>query len=101
MRHDREIHAHKVQAYAISQRDSNLTKAMTNWQEKSAYLLKELIKFKTYVESLQAAIRRRERALAVTNWERKSSYLLREIIKFETHIVSLEAPMDNKKVVLG
>ena len=34
---------------------------MTNWEKKSAYLLKELVKFKTYVDSLNEAKLAKER----------------------------------------
>ena len=39
---------------AFSQRHPNSTKAMSNWERKSAYLLKEIVKFRTYIDSLQA-----------------------------------------------
>ncbi|KAK7619358.1 Pleckstrin homology domain-containing protein [Phyllosticta citricarpa] len=40
---------------AFSPRHPNAGKAMTNFQKKSEYLLKELIKFKTYIEALNFA----------------------------------------------
>jgi hypothetical protein len=33
----------------------NAQKAMANWEKKSAYLLREIIKFRTYIDSLNAA----------------------------------------------
>jgi hypothetical protein len=33
---------------------------MGNWEKKSSYLLREIIKFRTYIETLQSAIQRRE-----------------------------------------
>lgn len=33
----------------------NAQKAMVNWEKKSSYLLREIIKFRTYIDSLQAA----------------------------------------------
>lgn len=33
----------------------NAQKAMANWEKKSSYLLREIIKFRTYIDSLQAA----------------------------------------------
>ena len=34
---------------------------MNNWEKKSSYLFREIIKFTTYIETLQAAIERREK----------------------------------------
>jgi len=36
-------------------RSSNLTKAQSNWEKKSQYLLTEIVKYETYVESLKSA----------------------------------------------
>lgn len=36
-------------------RHPNAQKAMTNWEKKSSYLLREIVKFRTYIDSLQAA----------------------------------------------
>lgn len=33
---------------------------MANWEKKSAYLLREIVKFKTYVDSLKAAQQQKE-----------------------------------------
>ena len=33
---------------------------MANWEKKSAYLLREIVKFKTYVDSLKAAQQAKE-----------------------------------------
>lgn len=40
---------------AFSPRGSNYGRAMTNWERKSAYLLREIVKFRTYIDCLQAA----------------------------------------------
>ena len=40
---------------AFTPRGSNHSKAMANWQRKSEYLLREIVKFRTYVDSLRAA----------------------------------------------
>lgn len=46
---------------AYSPRGSNAAKAMNNWEKKSAYLLREIIKFTTYVDCLkQASVRKAE-----------------------------------------
>ncbi|KAF2399876.1 hypothetical protein EJ06DRAFT_37998 [Trichodelitschia bisporula] len=40
---------------AFSPRHPNAAKAMANWEKKSAYLLREIVKFRTYIDSLMAA----------------------------------------------
>ncbi|KAL8789105.1 MAG: hypothetical protein Q9213_001368 [Squamulea squamosa] len=40
---------------AFSSRHPNSTKAMANWERKSSYLLREIVKFRTYIDCLQAA----------------------------------------------
>ncbi|KAI1173381.1 hypothetical protein F4777DRAFT_455527 [Nemania sp. FL0916] len=44
---------------AFTPRGHNAAKAMTNWERKSSYLLREIVKFRTYVDSLQHATERR------------------------------------------
>ena len=36
-------------------RHPNAQKAMANWEKKSSYLLREIVKFRTYIDSLQGA----------------------------------------------
>ena len=48
---------------AFSTRHPNTTKAMANWEKKSSYLLREIVKFKTYVDSLLLAQKEKERVL--------------------------------------
>ncbi|KAM0452135.1 hypothetical protein ACHAPV_009654 [Trichoderma viride] len=45
---------------AFTPRSSNANKAMANWERKSAYLLREIVKFRTYVEILQQSESRRK-----------------------------------------
>ncbi|SPO03255.1 related to SEC7, component of non-clathrin vesicle coat [Cephalotrichum gorgonifer] len=46
---------------AFSPRGHNAAKAMANWERKSAYLLREIVKFRTYVDCLQQAdVKKRE-----------------------------------------
>ncbi|KAI0123772.1 hypothetical protein BJ170DRAFT_94388 [Xylariales sp. AK1849] len=45
---------------AFTPRGSNATKAMANWERKSSYLLREIVKFRTYVDCLGVAESRRE-----------------------------------------
>ncbi|KAH7138263.1 hypothetical protein B0J11DRAFT_587439 [Dendryphion nanum] len=40
---------------AFSPRHPNAGKAMANWERKSSYLLREIVKFRTYIDSLTAA----------------------------------------------
>jgi len=44
---------------AFTPRGHNAAKAMANWERKSAYLLREIVKFRTYVDCLTEAERRR------------------------------------------
>lgn len=46
---------------AFSPRHPNAAKAMANWERKSSYLLREIVKFRTYIDSLQAAIAQKEK----------------------------------------
>ncbi|KAL8820145.1 MAG: hypothetical protein Q9191_007577 [Dirinaria sp. TL-2023a] len=49
---------------AFSPRHTNSTKAMANWERKSAYLLREIVKFRTYIDCLQAAQAQKEKIYA-------------------------------------
>ncbi|KAF2470301.1 uncharacterized protein BDR25DRAFT_33708 [Lindgomyces ingoldianus] len=40
---------------AFSPRHPNAARAMSNWERKSSYLLREIVKFRTYIDSLNAA----------------------------------------------
>lgn len=37
---------------------------MTNWERKSSYLLREIVKFRTYIDCLDAAQRHKEKIYA-------------------------------------
>lgn len=45
---------------AFTPRGTNAAKAMANWEKKSAYLLREIVKFRTYVDCLQHADGRKQ-----------------------------------------
>ncbi|KAI7238675.1 SEC7-like protein [Hortaea werneckii] len=45
---------------AYSPRHHNYAKAMSNWQRKSDYLLREIVKFRTYMDALNAAERAKD-----------------------------------------
>lgn len=49
---------------AFSPRHPNSSKAMTNWERKSSYLLREIVKFRTYIDCLQAAQGQKEKIYA-------------------------------------
>ncbi|EME40260.1 hypothetical protein DOTSEDRAFT_82883 [Dothistroma septosporum NZE10] len=56
---EEELSRHQEMKHAIelafSPRHTNFQKAMANWQRKSDYLLREIVKFRTYIDSLTAA----------------------------------------------
>lgn len=54
---------------AFSPRHPNAAKAMANWERKSSYLLREIVKFRTYIDSLRNAIGSKEKILASTPQE--------------------------------
>ncbi|KAL3426376.1 PH and SEC7 domain-containing protein C11E3.11c [Phlyctema vagabunda] len=49
---------------AFTPRHPNAMKAMANWEKKSSYLLREIVKFRTYIDILQSAEAARERIYA-------------------------------------
>jgi hypothetical protein len=56
---------------AFSPRHPNSHKAMTNWEKKSSYLLQEIVKFQTYVDSLEAARVQKEKVYAMRKEDEK------------------------------
>ncbi|CEJ56830.1 hypothetical protein PMG11_05547 [Penicillium brasilianum] len=52
---------------AFSPRHPNSAKAMANWERKSSYLLREIVKFRTYIDSLRNAISKKGEIYASTN----------------------------------
>lgn len=46
---------------AFSPRHPNASKAMSNFEKKSSYLLREIVKFRTYIDSLNSAIEQKKR----------------------------------------
>ncbi|KAF4547691.1 Sec7 domain-containing protein 1 [Elsinoe fawcettii] len=46
---------------AYSPRHPNLIKAIANWEKKSAYLLREIVKFRTYIDALNLAQEEKKR----------------------------------------
>lgn len=56
---------------AFSTRHPNTTRAMANWEKKSSYLLREIVKFKTYVDSLSLAQKEKDRVLTIKAKEKE------------------------------
>ncbi|TWU78234.1 hypothetical protein ED733_008063 [Metarhizium rileyi] len=54
----------KPMSVAFTPRGHNAGKAMANWERKSAYLLRETVKFRTYVDCLQQAEARKQEIYA-------------------------------------
>lgn len=52
---------------AFSPRHPNANKAMTNWERKSSYLLREIVKFRTYIDCLHAADVQKEKIYSSRN----------------------------------
>lgn len=49
---------------AYSPRHPNSGKAMANWERKSSYLLREIVKFRTYIDSLKGALNQKAKIRA-------------------------------------
>ncbi|OMJ26660.1 PH and SEC7 domain-containing protein [Smittium culicis] len=83
---DSELNLHKTGLTQISERfhekSLSYNRAFNNWEKKAQYLLKELIKYKNYVDCLKLAIKDFE-ALDVTN----SESIARSTSNVETLIV--------------
>ncbi|KAI9822466.1 MAG: hypothetical protein M1827_000185 [Pycnora praestabilis] len=54
----------KITLIQFSPRHPNSIKAMSNWERKSSYLLREIVKFRTYIDSLTAAQLQKEKIYA-------------------------------------
>ncbi|PHH53842.1 PH and SEC7 domain-containing protein C11E3.11c [Ceratocystis fimbriata CBS 114723] len=58
---------------AFTPRGANAARAMANWERKSAYLLREIVKFRTYVDCLQQAETRRAEIYAEREHARRAA----------------------------
>lgn len=58
---------------AFTPRGYNAQKAMANWERKSAYLLREIVKFRTYVDCLQQAESRKQQIYAERELAQKAA----------------------------
>ncbi|KAJ5692106.1 hypothetical protein N7462_001529 [Penicillium macrosclerotiorum] len=64
--HQRHNDLRPAMNLAFSPRHPNSAKAMANWERKSSYLLREIVKFRTYIDSLRNAINQKGKILAVS-----------------------------------
>jgi hypothetical protein len=58
---------------AFTPRGQNSARAMANWERKSAYLLREIVKFRTYVDCLQHADMRKQEIYAERDHARRAA----------------------------
>lgn len=58
---------------AFTPRGHNAARAMANWERKSAYLLREIVKFRTYVDCLQQAETRKQEIYAERRLAQKAA----------------------------
>ncbi|KAI9147787.1 PH and SEC7 domain-containing protein [Paramyrothecium foliicola] len=58
---------------AFTPRGQNANKAMANWERKSSYLLKEIVKYRTYVDCLQQAEARKQEIHAERTLARRAA----------------------------
>lgn len=52
----------------------NAQKAMANWEKKSSYLLREIVKFRTYIDCLHAAELGKQRVYTERAARRNEAY---------------------------
>ena len=57
---------------AFSSKHLNSVKAMGNWEKKSSYLLREIVKFRTYIDTLQNAQATKERIYSMRREEEEA-----------------------------
>jgi hypothetical protein len=57
---------------AYSPKHVNASKAMNNWEKKSSYLLREIVKFRTYIDTLQNAQTMKERIQKLRSQEEEN-----------------------------
>ncbi|EXJ59684.1 hypothetical protein A1O7_03830 [Cladophialophora yegresii CBS 114405] len=57
---------------AYTAKHPNANKAMTNWEKKSSYLLREIVKFRTYIDTLQSAHTMKEKIYCMRKEEEEA-----------------------------
>lgn len=77
---------------AFTPRGNNASKAMTNWERKSSYLLREIVKFRTYVDCLQHAKVRQAEVYTERDNARRAA--LGEDLSDDASVHSLEGEAD-------
>jgi hypothetical protein len=77
-------------ALAFSPRHPNTQKAMNNWERKSQYLLREIVKFQTYIDCLNTAIAKK-RVVHKERDEREQMKEERERAKAERALTEITA----------
>ncbi|KAK4497099.1 hypothetical protein PRZ48_011549 [Zasmidium cellare] len=93
-RHNELKHAIEL---AYSPRHPNFNKSMANWQRKSDYLLREIVKFRTYIDSLTAAQKVKE-----TYYAKKAEGRLSPVAKRDDDDVhELPAIVSNMNMMMG
>ena len=100
---EEELRKHSQLHYPISMafthRQSNHTKAKNNWERKSSYLLREIVKFSTYLESLQFAQKEMERVKAEKKLKEEEKKKLSDQAKGEAHELAAADPKVDSAVV--
>jgi hypothetical protein len=90
---ERELAEHQAVRSMMNQcfspRGVNAQKALGNWERKSSYLLREIVKFRTYIEALGAAERRKEEIYKERE-EREAEKQERERAKAEREGMNIE-----------
>ncbi|KAF3934279.1 hypothetical protein ABW19_dt0203015 [Dactylella cylindrospora] len=76
---------------AFTPRHPNYTKAMNNWERKSSYLLREIVKFRTYIDALSTAATARER-IHVEKEQRANELAVEKAKAIETSTSTISPP---------
>lgn len=74
---DEELQAHNQlrspMLLAFTPRGQNASKAMANWERKSSYLLREIVKFRTYLDCLQQSEARKQQVYEERDLARRAA----------------------------
>jgi hypothetical protein len=63
---------------------------MTNWERKSSYLLREIVKFRTYIDSLAAAQVQKDKIYAVREAEAAKEEETTGVLKQQPQLLAVE-----------
>lgn len=64
---------------AYTAKNINAGKAMNNWEKKSSYLLREIVKFRTYIDTLQTAQATKERLYKLRKQEEENRQIQEDL----------------------